>query len=68
MPIRNKLLEIRLKLGYKKQRDFAEYLDLNRTQYNKYENNMQQPSIEIFYKIAKKLEITIDQLVYFQEE
>ena len=68
MPIKNKLLEVRLKLGYKRQKDFAEYLELNKTQYNKYENNMQQPSIEIFYKISKKLEISIDELVEFIEE
>ncbi|WP_055070686.1 helix-turn-helix domain-containing protein [Clostridium massiliamazoniense] len=68
MPIKNKLLQVRLQLGYRKQIEFAEFLGLNKTQYNKYENNMQQPSIEIFYKISKKLGISIDELIEFEEE
>lgn len=68
MPIRNKLLEIRLKMGYKKQKDFAEFLDINRSQYNKYENNKEQPSIDVFYKISQKVEIKIDELIECVEE
>lgn len=63
MAIRNKFLEIRLKLGYKNQYDFADYLEVNRSQYSKYEKNIRQPSIEVFYKISKKLNITINDLL-----
>lgn len=62
--VKNKLLEVRLRLGYKKQKDFAEYLGISRPQYNKYENNKEQPSIDVLYKISKKLNIKIDELIY----
>ncbi|MFR5264492.1 helix-turn-helix transcriptional regulator [Clostridium sp.] len=68
MPIKNRLLEIRLKLGYKKQDDFAKYLEINRTQYNLYENNKKQPKLEILCKISKKLNIKLDDLIEFEEE
>lgn len=62
--IKNRLLSIRLKLEYKKQKDFAEFLEISRPQYSKYENNKEQPSIEVFYRISKKLKIKIDDMVY----
>lgn len=55
-------------MGYKKQKDFAELLELNRSQYNKYENNKEQPSIDILYKISQKLGIKIDDLIEYVEE
>ena len=67
MPIRNKLLQIRLQIGYKKQKDFAEFLGISRPQYNKYENNKEQPSIDVFYKIANKLGMKVDDLIYYEE-
>lgn len=66
--VRNRLLEIRLKHGYKKQDDFSKYLEINRTQYNLYENNRKQPKLEVLFKIANKLNLKIDDLVYFIEE
>lgn len=63
MVVKNKLLQIRLSLGYKKQSDFAEFLGIARSQYCRYENNKEQPSIEIFYKIAQKLNMKIDDLI-----
>lgn len=66
--VKNRLLEIRLKLGYKKQKDFAEYLSLRQPQYNRYENNIAQPSIEQLFQIANKLEININDIVYWIEE
>lgn len=67
MGVRNKLLQIRLSLGYKKQSDFAAYLGVSQSQYCRYENNKEQPSIEIFYKIAKKLNMKIDDLIESDE-
>ena len=66
--IKNKLLDIRLKLRYKKQKDFADFLGIAQAQYSKYENNKDQPSIQIFYKISKKLNIPIDDLIEDEEE
>lgn len=66
--IKNNLLSTRLKLGYKKQKDFAEYIEISKSQYIKYENNKEQPSIEVIFKIAKKLNMKIDDLVYEESE
>jgi putative transcriptional regulator len=65
--IKNRLLDLRLQKGFKFQKDFASYLEISRPQYSKYENNVEQPSIEILYKIAKKLNIKIDDIVYESE-
>lgn len=67
MGVKNKLLEIRLKLGYKKQKDFAEYLGIRRVQYNKYENNKQQPTLEVLCKISKKLGVKLEDIIYLDE-
>lgn len=66
--MKNRLLEIRLQMGYKKQKDFAEFLELSRPQYSKYENNKEQPSIEVLHKIAKKLNMKMDNIIYEPEE
>lgn len=62
--VKNRLLEIRLKMGYKFQKDFAEMLGLDLSMYGKYENNRRQPSQEITYVILKKLEIGYFDLFY----
>lgn len=62
--VRNKLLDIRLEKKIKFQKDFAEYLGIDQSQYNKYENNAKQPDIEILLKISKKLNIHIEDIVY----
>ncbi len=54
---KNKLLDIGLSMGYKTQKEFAEFLGIRRVQYNKYENNKEQPALEALYKISLKLNI-----------
>lgn len=61
--IKNRLLEIRLNLGYKYAKDFAEHLGINNQQYSRYESNKSQPTLETAYKIAKKLNIRIEDLI-----
>lgn len=68
MPVTNNLLSIRLKLGYKKQKDFAEFLEISRPQYNKYENNKEQPSVEVLYRIAQKLNCKIEDLIIVSDK
>ncbi|WP_238886369.1 helix-turn-helix transcriptional regulator [Clostridium sp. YIM B02551] len=68
MTLKNKLKEIRMKEYMINQKEFAEFLGLNRSQYNKYENNKEQPSIEVFYKIAKKLNRKIDDIIECEKE
>jgi hypothetical protein len=42
MAIKNRLLEIRLQMGYKKQKDFAAFLEINEKDYCRVENNKKQ--------------------------
>lgn len=65
--MKNRLLEIRLRLGYKKQKDFAEFLEIRRVQYNKYENNKEQPTLEALCKISLKLNIKMEDIIYLDE-
>lgn len=65
--VKNRLLDIRLKLGYKKQKDFAEFLELAQNRYNKMENNVQQPTLEQVLLISKKLNIDIMEIVYWED-
>lgn len=60
MAVKNKFLEIRLKLGYQFQKDFAEYLELSQYQYNRYERNVNQPSLEVILRICGKDKLNID--------
>lgn len=66
--VKNRLLQIRLNLGYKKQKEFAEYIEVSQARYNKYENNSSQPGLEILLKMARKLNIKVDDIVYLEED
>lgn len=66
--VKNKLLEIRLRLGYKKQKDFAKYLGISQTNYNKWENNSSQPGMETVLRIAKKINIKIEDIIFLEDE
>ncbi len=68
MGVKNKLLEIRLSLGYKKQKDFAEYLGFKQPQYNKLENNVSQLTLEQLFSVARKLKIDINDIVFYEGE
>ncbi|KGO12959.1 helix-turn-helix transcriptional regulator [Clostridium botulinum] len=67
MAIKNKLLDIRLSMGYKTQKEFAEFLEIRRVQYNKYENNKEQPTLEALYKISLKLNMKMENIIYLDE-
>lgn len=66
--IKNKLLQIRMSLGYKTIKEFAEFLKIHQNQLGRYENNVRQPNTEIVYKICKKLNMNIDEILYDDEE
>lgn len=66
--MRNRLLDIRLSLGYKKQIDFANRLNFSRSKYNRFENNTDQPSLEDLFYIARELNMNINDIVYYEEE
>ncbi|KIN79986.1 helix-turn-helix transcriptional regulator [Clostridium botulinum] len=67
MSIKNKLLDIRLEMGYKFQKDFAEFLGISPYQYNRYEKNVSQPSVEILYNISKKINKKIEDIIEVEE-
>lgn len=66
--MRNRLLEIRLRLGYKKQKDFANFLGLGTSYYSKLENNKDRLTLDNLFMIARKLNIDINDVVYYEED
>ena len=65
--VKNNLLKIRLSLGYKYMKDFAEFLGIHPNQYGRYESNAMQPSSDILYHICKKLDKPIEEILYEKE-
>lgn len=62
--IKNRLLEIRLKLGYKNSKDFAEFLEVNKSMYSLIENNKRTVTLDTAYNIAEKLNLIIEDIWY----
>ncbi|SCI99080.1 Helix-turn-helix domain [uncultured Clostridium sp.] len=62
--VKNRLLEIRLNLGYKKQQDFAEFLGINRNTYSLIENNKKSVNLDNAFLIAGKLKMKIEDIWY----
>lgn len=58
--MKNKLLEIRLQKGFKLQKDFAQFLGLNQYQYNRYERNERQPTLEVILDICSEGKLNMD--------
>lgn len=51
-----------------KQIEMAELLGLKQQQYNRYENETVQPTLDIGLRIAKKLNMHVDEIFYIEEE
>ena len=68
MGVKNRFLEIRLKLGYKKQQDFAKFLGFTKSKYNRYENNKDRPGGADLYMAAKKLNMKMEDIIYETDE
>lgn len=66
--IKNRLLQIRLGLGYKKQKDFAEFLGIGTSYYSKLENNKDKLTLDTLFSISRKLGIDINDIVYYEED
>lgn len=62
MPVKNRLLDIRLNLGFRFQKDFAEYLGMEQQDYNRIENNKKQVSLETALMISNKLNMHVDEI------
>lgn len=54
-------------MGYKKQKEFAEYINIKSNRYSKMENNVQQPTLEQVILISRKLNIPIEEIVYWED-
>ena len=57
----NRLKEIRMREHMMNQKDFAAMLGISPNQYNRYEKNVNVPSVEIALRIAQKLNKTIEE-------
>lgn len=66
--VKNRLLDIRLQRGYKKQIDFARMLGLSQQAYNKIENNKKQVTLETAIEISEKLDIPVREIFYKPKE
>jgi putative transcriptional regulator len=60
--VKNNLLEIRMKLMIRKQQEFADLLQLDRSDYTQLENNKKQVSLEKAIKIFLNLKEMIPDL------
>jgi DNA-binding XRE family transcriptional regulator len=64
MAIKNKLLELRLQMGFNRQQLFADFLGIDRWLYNRYENNKVQPNSENLLIICQKTGKRIEEIIY----
>ncbi|MBP2653370.1 MAG: hypothetical protein H6Q73_939 [Firmicutes bacterium] len=69
--LKNKLKQIRLKYAVKQghdvpQTEFAEFLGVKLSQYNRYEMQKQQPEIETAFRISRKLGCKVDDLFDYE--
>jgi len=62
--VKNRLSEIRLQMGFRFQKDFAEFLGLDPWLYNRYEKNAVQPSAETLLLICEKTNRKIEDVIY----
>lgn len=63
MSFQENLIHYREKAGYKSAKDFARKLGINYTTYMGYENKNREPKYSLLMKIAKLLNVTIDDLL-----
>lgn len=69
MGVKNRLLDIRLQRGFKFQKDFAEFLELNQYQYNRYERNERQPALEVILNMCGSDKLNTDPRdIFYLEE
>ena len=62
LALKNKLLQIRLGLGYKTAKEFSEFLNIGKSSYSLLENNKKQVTLEQAFIIAKKLNMKLEDI------
>lgn len=65
--IKNRLLDIRLSKGFKTQKEFAEHIGINDKTYSQIENNKKQVGLDNAFKIAIKLNMSIESIWQYSE-
>ncbi|WP_019123731.1 helix-turn-helix transcriptional regulator [Brevibacillus massiliensis] len=65
MAVKNRLKEIRYDHRMN-QMQFAEYLGLAQQQYNRYENQVRQPTLEIALLISEKIGRPVNEIFYIE--
>lgn len=66
MAVMNRLKEIRHDHRMT-QVEFAEFLGLSQYQYNRYENQARQPTLEIALHISRKIGRTVNDIFFLKE-
>lgn len=67
MSVKNRLKELRHDRRMN-QTEFAEFLGLSQHQYNRYELQRQQPTLEGALRIAEKLKMPVEQIFYLDRQ
>lgn len=67
MAMRNRLREIRHDHRMN-QTEFAEYIKVTRSLYNKWEHQHSQPNPEWMLKLAKRLNKPVEEIFYLEDE
>ena len=62
--IKNRLKQIRHEMYIDTQQEMANLLGIRFEQYNRYENNKRQPSLDIALLIASRLNKHVDEIFY----
>lgn len=68
MAAKNRLREIRHELMIDKQNEMADLLGIQQQQYNRYEKQNVQPSLEVALRMAKKIKKSVEDIFYLEEE
>lgn len=63
MPVINRLKDIRFEHKMD-QGEFADFLEIGQSQYNRYEKNNSQPSLENALIISEKVNKTVNEIFY----
>jgi putative transcriptional regulator len=67
MPISNHLKELRHDHRMN-QKEFAEFLGISVYQYNRYENQTRQPTLEAALHISEKVQRPVNEIFYLVEQ
>lgn len=66
MAVNNRLKSIRHQHEMT-QKEFATYIGVNQSQYNRYERNTHQPTLEIAIRISDKLGVTVNDIFFLMD-